>query len=363
MGPDLQKNLQDSVKSECADVTDTKCLDALDKVFGKDNDGLVIRAQNSWLSASRGAGQIGAVFAGLVAFLTAKWTEPRMPPPLNIHLPSSALSQINSASTASEVVFKTADNDLKAVSVKVTATQIASASGVSGGPLSTITAEGNGHTRGDIELDAPNNDVANAINDFFKKANCQAPLSKRGTPIDKRADTTIAVCLLSGFTNIVNAMGVGQPLYGLAETAMQVAQSFPLPTFDNQQYAAAFGQALVVGADAIPRNINGVAQDRIVPITTFLYLLATANIQHKLMEGGKIVLAQEQLLKFEQDFKPTCPAQGDAHYPKCDSFICEGKNGLCTVSPMKPCPCDGGKSNCPTDDKMVSPAFNTCSAS
>jgi len=70
MGPDLQKNLQDSVKSECADVTDTKCLDALDKVFGKDNDGLVIRAQNSWLSASRGAGHIGAVFAGLVAFLT-----------------------------------------------------------------------------------------------------------------------------------------------------------------------------------------------------------------------------------------------------------------------------------------------------
>lgn len=46
----------------------------------------------------------------------------------------------------------------------------------------------------------------------------------------KRVDD-IAACLLEGINNILNAMGINQPLHGLADTAMQVARNFPLPNF------------------------------------------------------------------------------------------------------------------------------------
>ena len=212
--------------------------------------------------------------------------------------------------------------------------------------MKTLAADRNGHHKGDIELDAPNEDVAQAINAFFMEANCQA---KRSIELDVRADNDVQDCLRDGFTNILTAMGVNQPLHGLADTARQVAQNFPLPTFDNQQYAAAFTEMLVYGADEIPRVISGIAQARIVLTTTFLFMLTSANINHQLMEEGRIVLEQERFVKFQEDFKPTCPQTGDKHYPKCDSFVCKGKNGLCTVSPLKPCPCDSDKSDCPTD--------------
>lgn len=132
---------------------------------------------------------------------------------------------------------------------------------------------------------------------------------------------------------------------------MQVVQGFPLPTFDNQDYAAVFTQALIIGANTLPNIIHDIANNEHVLTSTFVYMLATANIQNKLMEDSKIVLAQEQFLKWDEEFTPTCPAKDDEDFPKCDLPICQGKDGFCTASPLKPCPCDGGKSTCETDYK------------
>ena len=360
MGPDLRKNLHASLESDCVVVNNPKCLDAITKVFEGDSDDLAARAEDNFLSARDVGTAAASVFVALVAVILGLYNElePTKGVPLDINIPPSVLSQVDSASTASEILFKTADNDASPISVKVSATR----TGL--GPLKTFTADGNGHAKGDIELDAPNNDVTKAINDFFKRGDCQVQRSIRGKIANKRVDTNVGDCLLDGFTNVLYAMGVNQPLHGLAETATQIVRNFPLPTFENQQYAAAFAQALVNGVDTIPRIISGIAQNRIVLTSTFVFLLSTANVQHKLMEQSKIVLASEQLLNFDQDFKPICPAKGDKYYPQCHSFICEGRNGLCTVSPMRPCPCDGGKSKCPTnEDENVSGEIDRTGAS
>ena len=331
-------------------MNEPKCLNSLEGTFGNDNNDLVRRTLN--LSSFKPSSAVGLarIFSLIVAYLIVKLEDSAA---MNFHFPSSALSQISSASSASSAVFKTADNDPSPVSVTMTATESDSPSATSGGPLSTVTADADGHSKGDIEIKAPSNEVANALNEFFKEGDCPAPNSKRGVAMEKRVDDNIEDCLLDGFTNILNAMGINGDLHGLAETAMQVVQNFPLPTFQDQQYAAAFGQALVNGADAVPRYLNGIAQNRIVLTTTFVFLLSTANVQHKLMEESKMVLAQEQLLTFEEEFKPACPEKGDKYYPKCDLFICQGKDGVCTVPPMKPCSCDEGNSNCPGDYDQV----------
>lgn len=342
-GPDLQKDLLNTVKSECANREDPKCLDAVIKCCGKD---LASAAEGNFLqsrvvaAASAFAALVAAVFIGLYQRLEAN-----EPTPVDIHLPPPLLSQLDSASTASEIIFKTADNDPSPISAKITATSSGS------GPLKTLTADGNGHHKGDIELAAPNKDVADKINNFFKQGACQAPKSKRGMELDKRVDSHIQDCLRTAYTNILNALGADQPLHDLAAPAVRVVQGFPLPTFDNQDYAAVFTQALVIGANTLPNIIHDIANNELILTSTFVYMLATANIQNKLMEDSKIVLAQEQFVKWDEEFKPTCPAKGDKEFPKCNLPICQGKDGLCTVSPLKPCPCDGGNSKCETDYK------------
>ncbi len=273
------------------------------------------------------------------------------PIPAEIHVPAMMLSSLDSASTATEIIYKTADDDASPISAKVTATDTAS------GGLKTLSADGNGHHKGDIEIDAPNNDVGEALNNFFKKEKqCNANTKKRGVELDKRVDTDLRDCLVNGFNDIMNAMGNGQPLQGLRDTAMQVTRNFPLPTFDNQQYAAAFGQALVAGAmpNGLPRLNPNIGPDQIVSATTFIFLLSTANVNHQVMQDSKLVLAQENLLKLNEQFKVACPAQGDNNFPNCDLPICKGTGGFCTVDPLKYCSCGDGK--CPTkiEEKVCS---------
>ena len=238
------------------------------------------------------------------------------------------------------------------MSAKVTPTATKAGSG----PLKSFEADKDGHHKGYIEFEAPTKQVANAINDIFKKAECKASRRKRGASILKRVDNNIIDCLMRGTTNIIDAMRTGQPLQCLAETARNALQNIPLPNFHDQQYAAAYGQALVANAEAVPRIFNGIPQNQIVMTITFAYLLSAANVQHRLMEESKIVLADEALAKFEEDFKPVCPEKGSPNFPKCDSSICQGKDGKCTVSPMKPCDCGGNKFNCPKGKDKVTPA-------
>lgn len=258
----------------------------------------------------------------------------------NIHIPSPVLSQLASASTASGIVFKTADNDPSPISAMITATSTGS------GPLKTLTADGNGHQEGDIELDAPNNDIADEINNILKQSTCQAPQSKRVRQLQKPVDTDIQECLLKIFIELLNAFQEGQPLHDFVTEVMQRIHNFPLPVFDIEEYASAFTQALVIGANTIPKIQLDIRNTALVAAITFIYFLAAAGTQNRLMEGSKIVLAQANFVKWNEDFQPKCPAKGDEEFPKCDLSICQGKDGSCTVSPLKPCPCDSG---CETD--------------
>ncbi len=355
-GPDLQKELMSTVKSQCVKRDDPKCLDAVVKCLGNNNNDLASAAQHNLLQARQGGVLLVGAFVALVASVIIgimQKLEPAKPIPVDIHLPPPILSSLSSASIASVIVFKTADNDPSPISAKITATSSGQ------GPLKTLTADGNSHHKGDIELDAPSKDVADKINNFFKKSPCQAPKSKRGTKLDRRVDVHVQECLRTAFTNIVNALGADQPLHDLAAPAIRVFQDFPLPTFENQDYAAVFTQALVIGANTLPNIVHDIANNQLVLTSTFLYMLATANVQQKLMEDSKIVLAQEKFLKWDEQFKPTCPAKDAKEFPKCDLPICQGKDGLCTVSPLKPCPCNAGKSKCETDyKKFVSGTSN-----
>ena len=90
-----------------------------------------------------------------------------------------------------------------------------------------MAANGDGHTKGDIKINAPTDDVAKALNDFFRKGKCQTPPSKRGTNLDKRIDN-IVDCLVNDLLNIITAMRGNGVLSGLAQPAMQVAQNFTL---------------------------------------------------------------------------------------------------------------------------------------
>lgn len=59
------------------------------------------------------------------------------------------------------------------------------------------------------------------------------------------------------------------------------------------------------------------------------------------------MLAAEQLVKFDEEYKPVSPQNGDKNFPRCDLFICQGKDGRCAGSPLKPCECDDKNSKCP----------------
>ena len=338
------------VKAKCANVNDPKCIDSIEKIFDGDNDDLVDRGKIRWLSLLKGP---RTVFFAIVAYLTAKWKENTrggQPPPLNFHLPSSALSLINSASTATDVVFKTADSDPSAVSVHVTATEINTPWPTSGGPLVMVTADADGHAKGDIEIDAPSDDVGNALNDFFRTGECKSPPLKRKIGLNKRVDRDVE-CLVDNFQSLLNAMGVGGQLNGLAPQAMQVAPNVPLPVFANAQYNAAYGQAIVVGGDQIPRVLPNIQRPQVMPAIGFLFMLTIAFFTQQVMEAGRMYL-QADSLRPDQPYEFECLTKDSEYFPKCNNIICEGKDGKCTSDPMAHCPCDGNdQNNCPTDAK------------
>lgn len=146
---DLQNDLLSTVKYECTNKEDPKCLDAVIKCCENDIDGLASAAEGNFLQSRNGGIAAGstfaALFAAVVVGLYAK-LEPDNGTLVEIHFPSPVLSQLSSASTASEIIFKTADNDPSPVSAKITATTVGS------GPLKTLTADANSHHKGDIEM-------------------------------------------------------------------------------------------------------------------------------------------------------------------------------------------------------------------
>lgn len=193
-------------------------------------------AKGNYLSSRQTPGQVKAASAFLTAVAALAielWhrldrdSKPIRAPFPVVHVPAEMLSSLDSASTATEIIYKTADDDASPISTKITATDTAL------GGLKTRSADENGHHKGDIEIHTPNNDVGETLNNFFKKERqCNANTEKRGLELDKR-DTDLWDCLVNGFNDIMNAMGIGQPLQELRDTAMQVARDFPLPIFDN----------------------------------------------------------------------------------------------------------------------------------
>ena len=343
-GPDLQKNLLDLVKKDCNSESDPNCPDRLRRSLGDDNSDLVSRAIKWPPSFKKG------VLWGAISILIMKWNGEagEQPPPLNIHMPSSALSQISALSTATKVVFKTADNDPSPVTVQIP-TDSDSAPSATSGPLSFAAADGSDHKKGDIEIDAPSDAVANALNDVFKKGKCEAPQS--GANLAKRVDNALVDCLTNDFQALLDQIQGNGPLHDLGQQAMQVAPNFPPPNFQDQNQAAAFGQIIAVAADRVPQAIQQIPQRSVVRVSIYVFMIQLARYAQKFMQNRKIFLPGN--LVNNQPFKLACPQKGSGYYPKCDSFLCEGKNGQCTSEIMKPCGCDSG--NCPSSvDQLVS---------
>ena len=346
LGPELQEAVLHSLKVECSDVDDSTCIEVIKTTFESDKGDLAFKNDDNSLEPRKLPGglraQLAVAAAAAVMGLFEK-LEPARGVPVDIHLPADVLSELEDASTASEMVFKTADEDASPISAKLTPTPV----DINSSPLKTLTADENGHAKGDIEIDAPSEEVAKAINDFFGESKCQLPISKRKNNLKQRKDEGVAECLLNGFENLLNAMAAEGPLNGLAKTAAQVAQDFPLPTFDDPQYAAAFGRAVAVGGEVVPRVITGISQNRILAAITLVFFLSAANVRHELMNGGKIVLSQKSLVKFSNDSHATCPTE---NRPKCNLFVCQGKDGKCTTPPLASCPCDEDDKQCPEDE-------------
>jgi len=341
-GPDLQKDLLDSVQKDCESESDPNCPDRLKRSLGNGNADLVSRAIRWPPSYRKG------VLWGVISILIMKWKGPggAQPPPLNIHVPSSALSQINALSSATKVVFKTADNDPSPVTVQIT-TDSDSTPSPTGGPLSIAAADGSNHKKGDIEIDAPSDEIANALNNIIKKGKCEAPQS--GAQLAKRIDTAEVDCYVSDFQELLNQMQGNGPLHDYGQQAMQVAPDFPLPNLQDPNQAAAFGQIVAVAANRVPQAIQRIPQNSVLRATIFLFWIQVARHAQILMQNRRIFLPGN--LVNNQPFKLVCPAKGTDYYPQCDSFLCAGQNGQCTSIAMKP----GGCDNCPSDvDQLVS---------
>lgn len=204
-GPDITKDMLDLVGGDCAKLDDPKCQASVDKIFGNDDNNLVGRSLKKWFRLGKAIGSVRNVFVGAIAFLTIKWKANGGHlddgQGLKLHLPSSALSVIQGASTATRVAYKTADNDPSAVTANIPAS--ATASHGSEGLFTILDADANGH----LELTASSDNDANALNDYYKKEGiCPAGPKKRGIQVEKRVlNVAFDVdCIVNDVQNILD---------------------------------------------------------------------------------------------------------------------------------------------------------------
>lgn len=239
------------------------------------------------------------------------------------------------------------------------------------GPLTTVQADGDGHAKNDLKIEVTDDNAEKAFNDFLHKGQCQAAPSQPTTPrrdlsLEKRVPNVIE-CLINDFQATLNEFVLNGLLAGLRDSALQVARTFPRPSFADQNFGEAFGQAVALAADRVPEVFPNIAQEQIGPTTIFIFFIAVAEYGQTFMQARKLYLQTKSLLT-DKEFSLVCPKQGSTFYPKCDRLLCQGKDGKCTTDLMKPCGCDSGDkkdTGCSKDVKdMVSlndPCWN-CSA-
>ena len=353
IGPDSSKELLDSLNGDCAKLDDPKCSASLDKIFGNDDNNLVGRNLRKWFKLGKALGSLRNVFFATVAYLTMKLKASGgrldQGQGLKFHLPSHALSAIQGASTATKVVYKTADNDPSAITAILAAS--ATASGNPEGLFNILDADAGGHHKGDIEITAPSDEAANALNDFFKKGKCPAAPTKRGMQVEKRIPNDVEFdvdCVVNEVQDILNGMEGNGPLGGYRDQLMQLAPMQDPPHWANERVDEAWRQVLVLAGERMPDGL-GIRNERIVPSTRVIFSLAIANYRQIFMVSKHIFIEAKGILS-DNGVYLKCPDKSSKWFPKCQNFVCQGKDGRCTTNFLRPCECDGGEQKkCPKE--------------
>jgi hypothetical protein len=357
-GPDITKDMLNSVGGDCAKLDDPKCQASLDKIFGNDDNNLVGRSLKQWFRLGKAIGSVRNVFVGAIAFLTIKWKANGGHlddgQGLKLHFPSSALSVIQGASAATRVAYKTADNDPSAVTANIPAS--ATASHGSEGLFTILNADANGHHKGNIKLTASSDNDANALNDYYKKEGiCPAGPKKRGIQVEKRVPNVAfdVDCIVNDVQNILDGMEGNGPLGGYREQMMQLAPMADPPNWASEVIDGAWRQALVYAGGRMP-NALGIRNEQVPAATRAVFFLAIAQ-NHAIKMVARSLYIEAQGLLIEKGIYLKCPDKNNKWFPKCDNFVCQGKDGKCTTNFLKPCECNGGdQSKCPAEvDKRV----------
>lgn len=121
-GGDLQINLQNSVKTNCANNTGTQCFGNIHDVLQTDQDENTIQSRGVALYGSKAFGPVAAAFEFVYSALIFIWvmkSAQNHPTRLHIHLPSYVLGQIGAATKLDSAVIKTAANDASPVTVTI----------------------------------------------------------------------------------------------------------------------------------------------------------------------------------------------------------------------------------------------------
>ena len=352
-GPDSTRELVDSLDGDCANLEDPKCLTSLNGIFGNDDNALVPRSLKQWFSLGKTMGTVRNVFLGSIAYLTMKWKASGVHlddgQGLKLHLPSPALSAIKSASAATKVAYQTASNDPNAVTAAFSAKQTNTA--LQEESYSILEADIDGHHKGDIQLNAPSDEAANALNDLLAKGKCPAPTQKDGEKNEKRAPPTLdADCLTEQVRDILAGMEGNGPLGGFREQMMQLAPMQDPPNWVNEPLDEAWRQVLVLAGDAMPRQL-GIRNEQVYPASRYVYLIAvTAITKGAFMVSKHLFIEAKNYLVEKGAVK--CPRKESQWFPQCDNFVCQGKNGRCTTKFLMPCECnDNSRKDCPEKQK------------
>ena len=291
-----------------------------------------------WFRLNKALGRVRNFFAGAIAFLTIKMEynggHLDEGQGVNFHFPSSALSHIQGASAATKVVYKTAANDPSPVTAQAKPT------GDSQGPLSI--------SNGKIQIELSTDESAKALNEELKKGKCEAA-PKPDSGLEKRLDDDVVDCLVNDFRDILENMRDGGALNELREQALQVAPNFPLPNFENEQYQAAFAQALVLADRRMPQVLGNVNRNRIRSGSIYLFMITLARFLEVFVERRVLVVE----IHFSADYHLTCPNKNSMWFPNCESYICQGKEGRCTTMALSSCSCNAAEERqCRTDKKV-----------
>ena len=213
------------------------------------------------------------------------------------------------------------------------------------GPLLRLPDDVAGHHKGDIKIEVPQ-DVGTALNKFFEDEKCTPPRDEEGSlehgPLRKRIDREIE-CLVNNLENVVDAMGQGGPLNGLAPQAMEVARRIPRPRFVNRQHNMGFGQAVMAAEPRLRNALPNLPQQQIGPALVMTFFLAFGFFINIAINVGSMFL--EATLFEQQPFKEPenpwkCWFGEGGQKLDCKSGLCLGQDGKCTADLTSSCACE-----------------------